>query len=221
MDNSKAPRYRFSLGEFTIAFVPFALLLGAALLAGEASLDPGFARTVYTIWATTALVTPALCAFALPGDSPRKHNVWFLFWLFSFVAYLVHMGYAIFAAYHGSFDEFIAGQGVFPAIINVVFTLLWALDVGLMLFYRGTARWVGIERLVAHVFVGLTFFASTVILKHGFVNVIGIVMTGSILVCLALRYDARRPAVPPPVRAPENLSIQEQLRTPVRRGGMQ
>jgi hypothetical protein len=220
MGNFNAPRYRISLAEFTIAFVPFAVLLGTALLAGEASLDPGFARTVYTIWATTALVTPALCAFALPGDSPRKHNVWFLFWLFSFVAYLVHMRYAIFAAYHGSFDEFITGQGVFPAIVNVVFTLLWALDVGLMLFYRRSVKWVGVERLVTHVFVGLTFFASTVVLKHGFVNVIGILMTGSILVCLAIRYDARRPAVLPPVRVPDEVSIQEQLRTPVRRGGL-
>ncbi len=212
--------YHITFTEFTVAFVPFAALLGVALLAGEATLDPGFYRTVYTIWVTAVLVTVALCAFALPGDSPRKHNVWFLFWTLSFVAYLVHMGYAIFAAYHGSWAEFIEGQGVFPAIINVLFTALWATDVGLSWLYHGHARWLRVERVVTHVFVGLTFLISTIFLKHGFVNLIGIGMALSILVCLVIRYDARHPGSSSSVRLPEGVSVGDPFRTRVRQGGI-
>ena len=194
MDSSETMPRRISFAQFSAAFIPFGILLGAALLMGETSLDPGLSRTVNTIWVTAVLVTPALCAFALPGSSQRQHNIWLLFWTFSFIAYLVHAAYALFAAYHGSWQEFIDGQGVFPAIINVVFTLLWASDVTLAWFYHRDTKWLRIERVTSHLFVGLTFFASTVFLKHGFINVIGGAMTLSILICLALRYDSRRAA---------------------------
>jgi hypothetical protein len=184
-------KYQITLGDFAVAFVPFGLLLGAALLAAETTMDLGFYRTVYTIWATAVLVTPALCAFTLPGDSQRKRNIWILFWTFSFIVYVVHMAYAIFSVYHGSMKEFLAGQGVFPAIINVIFTAWWALDIYLAWFRDEGARWIRIERVVGHWFIGLTFFASTVILKHGFINVIGGIMTAALLVCFMVRFDAR------------------------------
>lgn len=220
MGTAKTPAYPITLPEFTIAFVPFATLLATALLAGETTLNPGFYRTVFTIWVAAALVTPALCAFALPGESERKRALWFLFWNFSFVAYLVHMGYAVFAAYHGSWREFIEGQGVFPAIVNVVFTTLWALDLALAWLYHGNTRWLRVERVTTHIFVGLTFVASTVVLKRGFVNVIGIAMTLSILVCLAIRWDARRKTAPPTpaARLPEGVSLGDPFRARARTG---
>jgi len=184
--------YHITLTDFTIAFVPFGILLSLALMAPETTLDFGLYRTIYTIWVTTVLVTPALCAFTLPGNSEHTRNLWLLFWTFSFFAYIVHMLYAVFSVYQGSFQEFLAGQGVFPAIVNVVFTLWWTLDVFLAWFYRSDVRWVQIERVAAHVFIGLTFFASTVFLKHGFINVLGILMTVSVLVCLVIRLEAQR-----------------------------
>ena len=186
--------YRITLADFTIPFVSFALVLAAALLAAETQMDMGMARTVYTIWATVALVTPALCAFALPGNTDRIRTAWLLFWTFSFIVYVFHMGYAIFSVYHGSMKEFLAGQGTFPAIVNVVFTLWWALDVALAWFYHSDARWVRIERVAGHIFIGLTFLASTVFLKHGYINVLGALYTISILICLMIRFDARRAA---------------------------
>ena len=192
MKSNASESYHITLNDFCIAFVPFGLLLGAALLAAEATMDLGFYRTVYTIWATTALVTPALCAFALPGQSARKQNLWILFWTFSFIVYIVHAGYAVFSVYQGSAREFLAGQGTFPAIINVIFTAWWLLDVYLAWFHTADARWVRIERVVGHWFIGLTFFTSTVFLKHGFINVLGILMTLSVVICLMLRFDARR-----------------------------
>ena len=183
--------YHISLTEFTIAFVPFGILLSLALLAPETTYDLGLYRTIYTIWVTTVLVAPALCAFTLPGNSKTKDNLWLLFWTFSFFVYIIHMLYAYFSVYEGSFQQFLAGQGVFPAIVNVVFTLWWTLDVVLAWFYPSDVRWVQIERNAAHVFIGLTFFTSTVFLKHGFINVLGILMTISVLVCLIIRLDVQ------------------------------
>jgi hypothetical protein len=81
---------------------------------------------------------------------------------------------------------------VFPAINNVVFTLWWILDLALAWFYAKDVRWVHGQRVALHWYAGLLFFTSTVILKHGFVNVIGAVMTAAFLVCLMIRYDRRR-----------------------------
>lgn len=187
--------YRITLADFTIPFVSFGVLLGVALMAAETKMDLGMYRTVYTIWVTAALVIPALCAFALPGNSDRIRSTWLLFWTFSFSAYLVHFGYAFFSVYHGSVQQFLAGQGLFAAINNVIFTLWWALDVALAWFYHSDTRWLRIERVAGHIYIGLTFMISTVFLKHGFINVIGIVLTASVIICLMMRFDARRSAV--------------------------
>lgn len=189
-------RYRITFAEWTIAFVSFGVLLSVALLYAETQPDVGFARTVYTIWATAVLVTPALCAFALPGGSDRKHAVWLLFWTSSFVVYIVHLLYAVFSVYEGSFKEFLAGQGVFPAINNVIFTVWWAFDLFLA-WSSKKAHWIDVQRIWAHWYIGLTFVASTVFLKHGFINVLGIILTASTIICLMIRFDARRAAVSP------------------------
>jgi len=192
MNVAETTPYRITLTDFTIAFVSFALLIAVALMAAETNMDVGMYRTIYSLWVTAALVTPALCAFVLPGDSPRIRNTWLLFWTFSFFAYVVHASYAVFSVYHGSLHEFLAGQGTFPAINNGIFTLWWALDVLLAWFYHSDARWVRIERVAAHIYIGLTFVASTLFLKHGFVNVIGIVLTVSVVICLMIWFDAKR-----------------------------
>ena len=189
-----AQRWGYGIGllEFTLAFVPFGFLLGAALLAAETTMDLDFYRTVYTIWATVALVTPALCAFALPGHSSRQGAIWLLFWSAAFVVYIVHAGYAYFGVYHGSFQAFLGGQGIFPAANNVLFTLWWAFDLLLGWAYRGPAAWVEKQRIGAHIYIGGVFVVSTVILKHGFINVLGVILTLSVLLCLAIRFDAWR-----------------------------
>ena len=186
-------RYRFTLTQFAIAFISFGVLLCAALLYAEVTPDVGFWRTVYTIWVTAALVTPALCAFALP-QTERTRAVWLLWWTFSFIAYIVHMLYAVFYVYEGSFQKFLAGQGIFPAVNNAIFTAWWALDVALAWFYKLEARWVHLQRVWGHWYIGLTFVASTVFLKHGFINVIGVILTVSTAICIMIRIDARRRA---------------------------
>jgi hypothetical protein len=191
MTTFASPLRRISFDDFAIAFVPFGLLLSASLVAAEATLDLGLYRTVFTIWAATILVAPALCIFTLPGNSRRQDVLWLLFWTFSFVVYVVHLGYAVFSVYHGSLRELLHGQGLFAAINNGIFTLWWMFDLLLAWFFDRPERWIRLQRIAAHWYIGLTFFLSTVFLKHGFVNVLGCLMTGSVLICLMIRFDAR------------------------------
>jgi len=189
---SGAKAYRVTLSEFTVAFIPFGLLLGAALLAAEETLDFGLSRAIYTIWAATVLVTPALCAFALPGTSARKQNIWLLFWTFSLIVFLVHVGYAYFSVYHGSPREFVVGQGVFIGTNNLIFMLWWIFDVTLAWLLRSPRPWVNTQRLWAHIYIGGTFFVATIILKHGVITAIGAAMTLAVVVSLAIRFDRLR-----------------------------
>jgi hypothetical protein len=186
------PRYPITLLEFTLSFVPFALLLSAALFAAETTTDLGFYRTVYTIWATVVLVIPALCAFILPGNSTTLRSIWILFWSFAYVVYIVHLLYAFFSVYHGSTQEFLDGQGIFPAINNVVFTLWWSLDLLLAWFYDSEAGWIRKQRIGAHIYIGGVFIVATNVLKHGFINALGAILTTAVIVCLLIRFDAAR-----------------------------
>jgi CHASE2 domain-containing sensor protein len=66
------------------------------------------------------------------------------------------------------------------------------LDIALAWLYHADTRWLRIERVAGHIYIGLTFISSTVFLKHGFINVIGIILTASVIICLSMRFDARR-----------------------------
>lgn len=190
---SNGSSYRnFTLGQFTVSFVPFALLLSAALFGALMQMDVGLYRTVYTIWVTTILVIPAYCAFTLPGDSPRKHNVWLLFWTFAYIVYIIHMLYAVFSVYHGSFKEMVVGQeGIRNVLLNVIFTVWWTVDVLLAWFGKRQDGWVHKQRVALHWFAFGNFFVSTIILRPGIVTIFGVTLTLAVVVCLAYRWDWR------------------------------
>jgi hypothetical protein len=195
-----------TLSRLTNTFVPFALLLAAALMVPEAPqiLDNHRAiytiealvyyRTIYSIWLTIAFMTPALVLFFLPGDSERKKDYWLLCWTFSFLAYLVHFYYTVGVIFHGSLREVYAKQGVIIATSNLVVTAWWAFDLLLAWFLKSRSKWITIERVGAHLYIPLTFFISAVVIKHGVVRVLGILMTLGILISIVLRLIRRKRA---------------------------
>src|SRR5215212_6839805 len=183
---------KITLGEFTVSFVPFALLLPAALLGANLKTDVGFYRTIYTIWVTTILVIPAYCAFTLPGVSPHKFNIWRLFWTFAWIVYIVHVWYAFFYVYHGSFQEMVVGQeGIFNVFITTLFTLWWTFDVLLAWFSKRQDGWVHKQRIAWHWFAFGNFVASTIFLRPGIVTIFGVALVLAVLICLAYRWDWR------------------------------
>jgi hypothetical protein len=203
MDNLNSKRY-ITLTQFTATFVPFALLLAAVLMAPEAPqlLDNHRAyynieglvyyRIIFSIWLTLAFLIVAEVLFFWPGDSPRQHNYWLLCWTFGFLAFAVHFYYSIGIVFHASLREVYAKQGVVIATSNLVDFAWWAFDLVLAWFVKSEAKWIRVQRILAHLYIPLTFFVSAVVIKRGFVRGLGVLMTVAILFTLALRFIRRR-----------------------------
>jgi len=181
---------QITLGQVTATFVPFGLLLVAALIGAEIALDLPFQRMIYSIWATMALMIPALCLYILPSRTQTSKNLWLLFWTFAYLAYLVHFYYAVMVHYHASVTEVFAQQGVKIAGSNFLVTFWWALDVVLAWTVQSDVKWITIERLLANIYIPFTFFVASVVLFKGFVNVLGYTMTAGIILCLLVRIHA-------------------------------
>lgn len=190
---------KITLTQFTLTFVPFALLLTAALMAAELPqiLDNHrsvytiqsqvYYRAIFTIWLAMAFMIPALFLFFMPGESDAKNNYWLLCWTFAFLAYLVHFYYTVGVVFHASLAEVYAKQGALIATSNLLDTSWWAFDLILAWFVRSNAKWIKIQRIGAHIYIPLTFFVSAVVIKHGFVRALGIVMTIAILSSIVWR----------------------------------
>jgi preprotein translocase subunit SecG len=197
-------RNKITLSQFTYTFVPFAVLLMAALIVPELPqiLDYHrpiytihslvYYRTVFTIWLTIAFMIPALCLFFLPGESDKKNNYWLLFWTFSYLAYLVHFYYAVGVIFHGSLSEVYAKQGVLIATSNLLVTAWWGFDLILAWFVKSDAKWIKNQRIGAHIYIPLTFFVSAVVIKQGVVRALGIVMTATMLLSIIWRLIKRK-----------------------------
>jgi hypothetical protein len=205
METLNSKRY-ITLTQFTATFVPFALLLSAALMAPEAPqiLDNHRAyyniellvyyRTIFSIWLTMVFLIAAEVLFFWPGDSPRRRNYWLLCWTFGFLAFAVHFYYTIGVIFHGSLREVYAKQGVVIASSNLLDFAWWGFDLVLAWFVKSEAKWIRVQRVLAHLYIPLTFFVSAVVIKRGFVRGLGILMTVAILGTLAVRFVRRRHA---------------------------
>jgi len=197
MDTAES-RKRLTLFQFAVTFVPFAFLLATAMMAPEAPqiLDNHRAiytiealvyyRAIYSIWLTIAFMIPALALYFLPGDSDRKTNYWLLCWTFAFLAFLVHFYYTVGVIFHWSLRDVYTRQGPIIATSNFLDTAWWAFDLLLAWFVNSRARWIRVQRTLAHIYIPATFFVSAVVIKHGFVRALGIVMTLTMLVSIVV-----------------------------------
>ncbi|HKY27219.1 MAG TPA: hypothetical protein VJM12_04655 [Pyrinomonadaceae bacterium] len=197
-------RRHITLSQFTATFVPFALLLAAALMVPELPQIIEHHRAVYTIealvyyriihtiWLTMAFLIVAEVLYFWPGDSEQKRNFWLLCWTFGFLAYVVHFYYTVGVVFHGSLREVYAKQGVMIATSNLLVTAWWGFDLILAWFVRSRAKWIRIQRTLAHLYIPITFFISAVVIKRGFVRGLGIVMTVAILISILARLISRK-----------------------------
>ena|ERR1043166_7667823 len=205
--NTAESKKRLTLFQLVITFVPFALLLTAAMMAPEAPqiIDNHRAvytiealvyyRAIYSIWLTIAFMIPALALYFLPGDSESKTNYWLLCWTFAFLAFLVHFYYTVGVVFHWSLRDIYAKQGPIIATSNFLDTAWWAFDLLLAWFVSSQANWIKVQRTLAHIYIPATFFVSAVVIKHGVVRVLGIVMTITMLVSIAIWLIRRKRGV--------------------------
>ncbi|MBV9946515.1 MAG: hypothetical protein JOZ69_06685 [Myxococcales bacterium] len=178
-------RSKATLPAVTATFVPFALLLSAALLAAEPSHALDHARLLYSSWVSLVFATFALCLFAFPKT--RDGDLELLTWTFAFGAYLVHFWYAFGLLYHASLAETYKGQGALIATSNFALTALWAVDVAAGWMATRDVSWHRVLRWVARVWVLVTFVASAVLIFGGFVRVLGIAMMVAVVACVVVR----------------------------------
>src|SRR5262249_47402199 len=93
--------------------------------------DLNYFRVIHTIAIVYFLVTPALCLFAFRRQG-EPMSAWFAFWLFAFLAYVLHLYWAIFGMMGGQFQHIYHC----PKLVNhpwhdSALTLAWAIDVAL------------------------------------------------------------------------------------------
>jgi hypothetical protein len=181
---------KIALPEFAITFVPFAILVVLALMGAELTQNLVLSRTIYSIWVTMLFLIPAVCLYILPGDSDTKTNYWLLCWTFGFFAYVVHFYYTVGVIFHGDISAVYAEQGPVIATSNFLDTVWWGVDVVLGWWVNPAPKLVQLQRVGAHIFILATFFVSAVVIKTGTAHTLGLVMTASILICLALRIKA-------------------------------
>jgi hypothetical protein len=178
-------RPRITQTALAFTFVPFALLLSAALLAAEQADSLDHARLLYSSWVSLVFATPALCLFLFPSTRNGEYEL--LAWTFSYFAYLVHFYYAFGVTYDFSVAKTYAGQGPVIATSNFALTALWTFDVAASWMAHQGARWREVVRTLARVFVFATFVASAVVIFGGFVRVLGIAMIAAVGISAVVR----------------------------------
>ncbi len=173
------------LAELANTFFPFGMILIAALLAAEFKPNVNLHRAIYSFWASTVLLIPAIYLYILHGKSAKKNNYWLLIWTFSFLAYLVHLFYDVFLV--SSIKETFAVDGTVITASKLILALWWGFDISLAWFNNSSASWIQNQRIGVNIYVGLSFLVATLIGQQGFARILGIILAISILVALVVR----------------------------------
>ncbi|MEA5502194.1 cytochrome P450 [Halotia wernerae UHCC 0503] len=175
-----------SLAEFANTFLPFGIILIAALLAAEFSPNLNLHRAIYAFWASTLLLIPAIYLYISLGKLAKSNNYWLLLWTFSFVAYLVHLFYEVFVISGNVKETFVAG-GTAIATVKLILGFWWGLDIALAWFGDSSAKWIQIERIGINIYVGLSFLIVNLIFQEGLARTLGVILAIAIVVALLVR----------------------------------
>jgi hypothetical protein len=182
-----------SLNELTVTFVPFALLLLAAVVAAIAGPSVPVARAQNLVRLSMLLAAPALAIYILRAGREPLSNLWRLYWTFALLAYLGHFHYAFLRVFHADPWLVMTQQTPWLAISNFVITLLWTIDVLLGWAIRRQSRARFWFRAFVHLDVLASFTVAAVIFRDGTVRMLGIGLLAVCAIALVLRW-ATRPA---------------------------
>lgn len=198
--------------QLTIAGLCLAIVLGAAFAgASMTQHDPIFKlsppksaapdlteaqrldlhRTFFTAWATILLLIPALCSF----PSRRASGYWLAFWTASFIAFAVHLYWAVFVIFQGDWSRIMNTTRVSAPILDTVLAVWWALDVLLAWAIPRENRFIAIERWVVSILAFVLFVAGSA--KEGEIplsRALGFVLGGAVLICWIASLARRRQA---------------------------
>src|SRR5262249_37397758 len=146
------PPSGITLGQFTTAFVPFGLLLCAALLQPETTDALDLNRTKATILAASVLLIPALALYPFEAMSLRVSNLAHLFWTFAYVTFLVHADWAVFVIF-GSVANTFKQMGTLIAGVNFLLVIWWGIEVLLLWTVKSESHRLAVFQLATRTFV--------------------------------------------------------------------
>jgi hypothetical protein len=179
-----------TLGQFTGAFIPFGLLLSAALLWPETTQTLDLNRTKATILAASVLVMPAMVLYPFEAMSARVANLAHLYWSFAYLAFLVHAVWAVFVIFDGVADTF-KQMGTLIAGTNFLLVIWWGIEVVLLWTVKSSSHGFAVFQFATRAFVFLVFALTLVALRGGSVRALGIVFAAATLAALVVRFWAR------------------------------
>lgn len=169
------------------AFAIFAMGVAAAVFLALLSRTPDYARAAYSVWPSLVLGGLAV-AFALNGFPAYRTTAWRALWAFGFVAYLIHLWFAMGGVFDWRIDVVFERQGALVAAANLALAVLWALSVAAA--YMGLpASWLHIATMALFV---VATVASTIVFARGTGSLVG----GGLLVIAWVAALALRPAKP-------------------------
>ncbi len=205
----------FTLAQWTFTFVPFGVLLAAALLVPE-MLTPGgtpklhwldhalgldnpagrpvppgtpllaLLRAILCIWLSTALLIPAACLYILRDKSDTRKRYALLWWTFSYLAYMVHFYYTAFVIFGGVAGTF-ANMRWWVAATNFLLTAWWTVDVLIAWYAEPEQKSIRWERRLALAFIVLVYVVTDLFLRPTIVRYLGAALAASVLLCLLVR----------------------------------
>lgn len=150
--------------------------------------------TFFTVWATIALVTPALCLFPFARRSDDAGRYWLAFWTVSMLAFAIHFYWAVVLIFGNDWSRILNTPRVSAPRLDTVFAVWWVLDVLLAWFYRSDALWIRAQRVLVHLLAFILFFMGAA--REGELllsRVIGYSMAAAVLVALLLWLWSLRP----------------------------
>jgi hypothetical protein len=179
--------------EGTVAALQAWLTSGLPAVAHTAA----YYRVIFSIWATIFLLTPALC-FHIFSRSTAANTYWRAFWTAAYLAFLVHIYWAVSRVCGGDvhvvFNSKVA-TAAFPECLiehprpDFLLAAWWGLDVVLAWLITDNIKWLRAERGAVHMLAFAMFFGAFVLAtKAGIVaHLLGILMAILVLGCVLIR----------------------------------
>jgi hypothetical protein len=144
-------------------------------------------QTFFTAWAALLLVTPALCTFWFRRSSERAARYWLAFWSASYVAFLIHLYWAIFVFFGGDWGRIFGTTRVSAPIPDLLLAAWWGADLLLGWLALSETILVRIQRGLVHLLAFVLFFAGSAL--EGEIPLsrsLGFLMGGAVLISFLL-----------------------------------
>src|SRR5271169_3674204 len=156
---------------------------------------------IASILVTVLLLTPAL-GFHIFSRSNAPNTYWRAFWTVAYLAFLVHISWAVFGTCGGDWNVVFHSKVATPQFPectieqpgpDLFLGAWWGLDVLLAWIVSDNIKWLRVQRGAVHILAFVMFFGATVLAaKAGIAaRLLGIVMALVVLGCAVLRLILR------------------------------